>query len=172
MAPTIGQPACQEQLIEAAKLVAKSVEGIVSAAQSACNEDNLLQDLGSAATAVTRALNDLLQHIKKAAGPTKVRLVFFSLWSFVDVGFFLPVSVCLCVCQSVGQSACLPACLPASLLVSLPASLSVSLSLCLPLCLSLCLPLCLSVSVSLCVSLSQVVCDRHLWWGWGSPFSI
>jgi talin len=72
VAPTIGQPACQEQLIEAAKLVAKSVEGIVSAAQTACHEDILLQDLGSAATAVTRALNDLLQHIKKAAGPTKV----------------------------------------------------------------------------------------------------
>ena len=72
VAPTIGQPACQEQLIEAAKLVAKSVEGIVSAAQTACNDDHLLQDLGGAATAVTRALNDLLQHIKKAAGPTKV----------------------------------------------------------------------------------------------------
>ncbi|KAK7491087.1 hypothetical protein BaRGS_00017651, partial [Batillaria attramentaria] len=73
VAPTIGQPACQEQLIEAAKLVAKSVEGIVSAAQSACHDDHLLQDLGGAATAVTRALNDLLQHIKKAAGPTKAQ---------------------------------------------------------------------------------------------------
>lgn len=73
VAPTIGQPACQEQLIEAAKLVAKSVEGIVSAAQSACNDDHVLQDLGAAATAVTRALNDLLQHIKKAAGPTKAQ---------------------------------------------------------------------------------------------------
>ncbi|XP_025081470.1 talin-1-like isoform X4 [Pomacea canaliculata] len=71
VAPTIGQPACQEQLIEAAKLVAKSVEGIVAAAQSACSDDHLLQDLGVAATAVTRALNDLLQHIKKAAGPTR-----------------------------------------------------------------------------------------------------
>ncbi|XP_070178806.1 talin-1-like [Littorina saxatilis] len=73
LAPTIGQPSCQEQLIEAAKLVAKSVEGIVSAAQSACHEDHVLQDLGAAATAVTRALNDLLQHIKKAAGPTKAQ---------------------------------------------------------------------------------------------------
>lgn len=74
VAPTIGQPACQEQLIEAAKLVAKSVEGIVAAAQSACSDDHLLQDLGVAATAVTRALNDLLQHIKKAAGPTRVSI--------------------------------------------------------------------------------------------------
>ncbi|XP_076439084.1 talin-1-like isoform X2 [Babylonia areolata] len=73
VAPTIGQPACQEQLIEAAKLVARSVEGIVSAAQSACQDDSLLQDLGGAATAVTRALNDLLQHIKKAAAPAKAQ---------------------------------------------------------------------------------------------------
>ena len=79
MAPTVAQPACQEQLIEAAKLVAKSVEGIVAAAQSACGDDNVLQDLGSAATAVTRALNDLLQHIKKAAGPTKVQYNSLSL---------------------------------------------------------------------------------------------
>lgn len=72
VAPTIGNPACQEQLIEAAKLVAKSVEGIVEAAQSACKDDHLLQDLGGAATAVTKALNDLLQHIKKAAVPVRV----------------------------------------------------------------------------------------------------
>ncbi|CAL1533836.1 unnamed protein product, partial [Lymnaea stagnalis] len=69
VAPTIGHPACQEQLIEAAKLVAKSVEGIVETSQAACKDDHLLQDLGSAATAVTKALNDLLMHIKKAANP-------------------------------------------------------------------------------------------------------
>ncbi|BFZ14072.1 hypothetical protein BsWGS_17114 [Bradybaena similaris] len=69
VAPTIGHPACQEQLIEAAKLVAKSVEGIVETAQTGCRDDYLLQDLGSAATAVTKALNDLLLHIKKAAHP-------------------------------------------------------------------------------------------------------
>lgn len=72
VAPTIGHPACQEQLIEAAKLVAKSVEGIVESSQSASRDDRLIQDLGLAATAVTKALNDLLQHIKKAACPTQV----------------------------------------------------------------------------------------------------
>ncbi|KAH9509677.1 Talin-2, partial [Bulinus truncatus] len=71
VAPTIGHPACQEQLIEAAKLVAKSVEGIVESSQAACKDDHVLQDLGSAATAVTRALNDLLLHIKKAAHPAR-----------------------------------------------------------------------------------------------------
>ncbi|XP_071140342.1 talin-1-like isoform X1 [Mytilus edulis] len=70
VAPTIASPACQEQLIEAAKQVAQSVEGIVDAAQQACRDDRLLQDLGGAATMVTQALNDLLQHIKKGAGPT------------------------------------------------------------------------------------------------------
>ncbi|XP_041355718.1 talin-1-like [Gigantopelta aegis] len=73
VAPTIGSPACQEQLIEAAKLVAKSVEGIVEAAQSACKDDVALQDLGGAATAVTKSLNDLLQHIKKAGGPVRAQ---------------------------------------------------------------------------------------------------
>ena len=73
VAPTISSPACQEQLIEAAKGVAQSVEGIVEASQQACRDDKVLMDLGTAATQVTQALNDLLQHIKKGAGPTKVR---------------------------------------------------------------------------------------------------
>ncbi|XP_021356551.1 talin-1-like isoform X2 [Mizuhopecten yessoensis] len=71
VAPTISSPACQEQLIDAAKQVARSVEGIVEAAQQACKEDKLLQDLGAAATAVTQALTDMLEHIKKGAGPTQ-----------------------------------------------------------------------------------------------------
>uniref|UniRef100_A0A8W8NJ43 Talin-1 n=1 Tax=Magallana gigas TaxID=29159 RepID=A0A8W8NJ43_MAGGI len=70
VAPTISSLACQEQLIDAAKGVAHSVEGIVEAAQQSCHDDKLLADLGAAATAVTQALNDLLQHIKKGAGPT------------------------------------------------------------------------------------------------------
>ncbi|XP_052693177.1 talin-1-like [Crassostrea angulata] len=65
-----GGSACQEQLIDAAKDVAHSVEGIVEAAQQSCRDDKLLADLAAAATAVTQALNDLLQHIKKGAGPT------------------------------------------------------------------------------------------------------
>ncbi|XP_033725562.1 talin-1-like isoform X3 [Pecten maximus] len=71
VAPTISSPACQEQLIDAAKQVARSVEGIVEAAQQACKEDKLLQDLGGAATAVTQALTDMLEHIKKGAGPAQ-----------------------------------------------------------------------------------------------------
>ena len=68
VAPTVHNPACQEQLVEAAKYVAKSVDGVVGTAQSACKDDASLQDLGSAATAVTKALDDLLQHIRRG-GP-------------------------------------------------------------------------------------------------------
>ena len=70
--PTISQTACQEQLIEAAKLVAKSMDTTVFAARSACSDGRLVQDLGQVASAVSLALNHLLQHIKKASGPTKV----------------------------------------------------------------------------------------------------
>ena len=44
----------------------------MEAARQSCRDDKLLADLGGAATAVTQALNDLLQHIKKGAGPTNV----------------------------------------------------------------------------------------------------
>ncbi|XP_038046321.1 talin-1-like isoform X5 [Patiria miniata] len=65
VAPTISSPACQEQLVEAAKLVAQSVEAVVDSSKNATEDENLLRDLGEAATAVTKALNDLLQHVKQ-----------------------------------------------------------------------------------------------------------
>uniref|UniRef100_A0A8C9TX97 Talin 1 n=1 Tax=Scleropages formosus TaxID=113540 RepID=A0A8C9TX97_SCLFO len=67
VAPTISSPVCQEQLIEAGKLVAKSVEGCVEASQAATNDEQLLKQVGTAATGVTHALNELLQHIKQYA---------------------------------------------------------------------------------------------------------
>uniref|UniRef100_A0A671YKX1 Talin 1 n=1 Tax=Sparus aurata TaxID=8175 RepID=A0A671YKX1_SPAAU len=67
VAPTISSPVCQEQLIEAGKLVAKSVEGCVEASQGATNDEGLLKQVGVAATGVTQALNELLQHIKQYA---------------------------------------------------------------------------------------------------------
>ncbi|OXB66686.1 hypothetical protein ASZ78_013077 [Callipepla squamata] len=67
VAPTISSPVCQEQLIEAGKLVAKSAEGCVEASKAATSDDQLLKQVGAAATAVTQALNDLLQHIKQHA---------------------------------------------------------------------------------------------------------
>ncbi|XP_025773358.1 talin-1-like [Puma concolor] len=72
VAPTISSPVCQEQLVEAGRLVAKAVEGCVSASQAATDDGQLLRGVGAAATAVTQALNELLQHVKahaSGAGP-------------------------------------------------------------------------------------------------------
>lgn len=72
VAPTISSPVCQEQLVEAGRLVAKAVEGCVSASQAATEDGQLLRGVGAAATAVTQALNELLQHVKAhatGAGP-------------------------------------------------------------------------------------------------------
>lgn len=52
--------------------MAKAVEGCVSASQAATEDEQLLRGVGAAATAVTQALNELLQHVKAhatGAGP-------------------------------------------------------------------------------------------------------
>jgi talin len=64
VAPTIGDPLCQEQLMEAAKEVAKSVEGCVTTCRDVSRDEPSLRELGSSAQDVTRALNDLLNHVK------------------------------------------------------------------------------------------------------------
>ncbi|XP_069174235.1 talin-2 isoform X3 [Procambarus clarkii] len=73
VAPTIDSPACQSQLIEAAKEVGRAVECMVQVCQRATQDDILLRDLSQAAAEVTRALNDLLNHIK-TAGEQRGRL--------------------------------------------------------------------------------------------------
>ncbi|XP_072463064.1 talin-1 isoform X1 [Notamacropus eugenii] len=67
VAPTISSPVCQEQLVEAGRLVAKAVEGCVAASQAATEDGSLLRGVGAAATAVTQALNELLQHVRAHA---------------------------------------------------------------------------------------------------------
>lgn len=44
--------------------MAAAVEKIVLAAQAACGDDDTLRDLGGAATAVTEALNQLIEQIR------------------------------------------------------------------------------------------------------------
>ncbi len=46
--------------------------------QTATEDEKLLQDLGAAATAVTKALNDLLQHIKRGVGDREVSILKIS----------------------------------------------------------------------------------------------
>ncbi|XP_069819780.1 talin-1 [Dendropsophus ebraccatus] len=67
VAPTISSPVCQQQLTEAGKQVAKSVEGCVESSKESTSDPELLKAVGIAAAAVTQALNDLLQHIKNNA---------------------------------------------------------------------------------------------------------
>ena len=55
---------CQEQLVEAAREVAKSVEGCVSTCNEVSQDEPSLRELGASAGDVTRALNDLLNHVK------------------------------------------------------------------------------------------------------------
>merc|ERR1712051_131860 len=55
---------CQEQLMEAAKEVAKSVEGCTTTCKDVGRDEKSLQELRSSAQDVTRALNDLLNHVK------------------------------------------------------------------------------------------------------------
>lgn len=65
VAPTISSPACQQHLIDAAREVARAVEGILAVCQSSCNNEKLGNNLKQAASEVTAALNDLLSHIKE-----------------------------------------------------------------------------------------------------------
>ena len=64
VAPTINDPLCQEQLVESTKDVAKSVEDCCHTCKSVCQDEPSLRELGQSAADVTRALNDLLNHVK------------------------------------------------------------------------------------------------------------
>lgn len=75
VAPTIENPACQEQLIDSAKIVARSVDHVVNTAENVSDHEGTKSDLRQAATAVSRALDDLLQHIRRGARSKKVEEV-------------------------------------------------------------------------------------------------
>ncbi|XP_063169958.1 talin-2 isoform X2 [Candoia aspera] len=67
VSPTISSPVCQEQLIEAGKLVDRSVENCVQACQAATDDTELLKQVSAAASVVSQALSDLLQHVRQFA---------------------------------------------------------------------------------------------------------
>ncbi|XP_008854245.1 talin-2 isoform X1 [Nannospalax galili] len=67
VSPTISSPVCQEQLIEAGKLVDRSVENCVRACQAATGDSELLKQVSAAASVVSQALHDLLQHVRQFA---------------------------------------------------------------------------------------------------------
>ncbi|XP_076012338.1 talin-2 [Genypterus blacodes] len=65
VSPTISSPVCQEQLIEAGKLVDRSVESCVQACLSATEDGELLKQVSAAASVVGQSLADLLQHVRQ-----------------------------------------------------------------------------------------------------------
>lgn len=67
VSPTISSPVCQEQLVEAGKLVDRSVEICVKSCRSASDDSELLKQVGAAAAVVSQALSDLLQHVRHYA---------------------------------------------------------------------------------------------------------
>uniref|UniRef100_A0A4W5P9Q7 Talin 2 n=1 Tax=Hucho hucho TaxID=62062 RepID=A0A4W5P9Q7_9TELE len=67
VSPTISSPVCQEQLVEAGKLVDRSVESCVKACLSATDDSEHLKQVGAAANTVSQALSDLLQHVRHYA---------------------------------------------------------------------------------------------------------
>ncbi|XP_026094992.1 talin-2-like isoform X3 [Carassius auratus] len=67
VSPTISSPVCQEQLVEAGRLVERSVEGCVKACHAASEEGEPLRQVNMAAGAVSQALSDLLQHVRHYA---------------------------------------------------------------------------------------------------------
>uniref|UniRef100_A0A8C7WHV7 Talin 2a n=1 Tax=Oncorhynchus mykiss TaxID=8022 RepID=A0A8C7WHV7_ONCMY len=67
VSPTISSPVCQEQLIEAGKLVDRSVEDCVQACLSATVDGEMLKQVSSAASVVGQALGDLLEHVCRYA---------------------------------------------------------------------------------------------------------
>ncbi|KAJ0069938.1 hypothetical protein NL108_017255 [Boleophthalmus pectinirostris] len=67
VSPTISSPVCQEQLVEAGKLVERSVETCVKWCRSASDDAELLKQVGGAAAVVSQALSDLLHHVRHYA---------------------------------------------------------------------------------------------------------
>lgn len=67
LAPHITSPLCQEQMVEAAKLVSSSVDGVQGACFDATEDDSHRSKIKDAATAVSDALNNLLNHIRDGA---------------------------------------------------------------------------------------------------------
>ncbi|KAM9826052.1 talin-2 [Syngnathus typhle] len=65
VSPSISSPVCQEQLIEAGKLVDRSVESCVQACLSATEDGELLKQVSAAASVVNQALEDLLHHVRQ-----------------------------------------------------------------------------------------------------------
>lgn len=66
VAPTIRDVNCQQQMVDAAKEVANAVDGVAEECGRGCFDESLCGPLNDAANAVSKALSDLLNHVKSA----------------------------------------------------------------------------------------------------------
>ena len=64
VAPTIHSPNCQKQIVDSAKEVNKSVDGIVKVCQDSVHDPYLNREVDEAANDVHHALNNLLAHVR------------------------------------------------------------------------------------------------------------
>lgn len=69
VAPTIDSPACRDQLVDACRQVILAVEQLLKDSEMCKDDDAAVGDLREAARLVTRAVEDLLAHLK--AGPKR-----------------------------------------------------------------------------------------------------
>ncbi|CAF4072990.1 unnamed protein product, partial [Rotaria sp. Silwood2] len=74
VAATISSPLCQEQLIESARSVTRSIEGVLQSCTPPLVNDDLYSKLTEAATIVRKSLNEFLLHIKLVTDSTAATL--------------------------------------------------------------------------------------------------
>ncbi|CAF0858226.1 unnamed protein product [Rotaria sordida] len=70
VAATISSPLCQEQLIESARCVTRSIEGVLQSCTPSLINDDLYSKLNESGTIVRKSLNELLLHIKLVTDST------------------------------------------------------------------------------------------------------
>lgn len=63
---TISNPECQDQIIEAARIVSRNVDSVVDTAIMCCNDNNVLDDLKNCAKNVYETVTDLLDNVRSS----------------------------------------------------------------------------------------------------------
>jgi len=64
VAPTIHDPSCQRQLLEACREVQRAVDGIQGACEQAIRDEGVICGINDTANRVNRALDDLMEHVR------------------------------------------------------------------------------------------------------------
>ena len=84
VAATISSPLCQEQLIESARSVTRSIEAVLQSCKPPIVNEELYTELSEAAAIVRRSLNEFLLHIKLVTDSTAANFDGFAPSTFSD----------------------------------------------------------------------------------------